>query len=203
MSVLQVAAGRCYPPKIMVVDITSITDISTIQCQHQENHNASNQTSHLLSGVNLASIDNSLEWLQVLIQYLQKAGLKATLESSWAEIIQQLQDQSVDLLLVYLTEDKIQTEILLALEALRKLTVDLPPILVIVPTNHEVIEDGIDFNYNEKYQYTPQTEPCDLQIQSLPSIQANMGQIIAQFLSRSIPMGELINHIYQTLKIKK
>ena len=75
-------------------------------------------------------------------------------------MIQQLQHQSVDLLLIYLTEDKIQTEILLSLEILIKIAVDLPSILVIVPTNHKDIEDETEFNYNlvtsETHQDTPQ-----------------------------------------------
>ncbi|CCH68307.1 hypothetical protein RINTHH_21520 [Richelia intracellularis HH01] len=43
-------------------------------------------------------------------------------------MIQQLQHQSVNLLLIYLTEDKIETEILLILEILIKIAVDLPSI---------------------------------------------------------------------------
>ncbi|WP_196794907.1 hypothetical protein [Richelia intracellularis] len=42
---------------IMAVDITSLTDISTIKYQHQESHNVANQSSHPLPEGNLASID--------------------------------------------------------------------------------------------------------------------------------------------------
>ncbi|CCH68308.1 hypothetical protein RINTHH_21530 [Richelia intracellularis HH01] len=41
----------------MAVDITSLTDISTIKYQHQESHNVANQSSHPLPEGNLASID--------------------------------------------------------------------------------------------------------------------------------------------------
>ena len=52
-------------------------------------------------------------------------------------MIQQLQHQSVNLLLIYLTEDKIETEILLILEILIKIAVDLPSIQKVWTTDSD------------------------------------------------------------------
>ena len=147
---MQIAAGRCCPPNILVVDVTSLPDLPGVKYQYQEKYKDRNKSSHSLPEVNLVSIHRGSEWLQALIQYLQTAGLKGSLGRYWAEIIQQLRHKSVDLLLLYLTEDTISDEVLSALKTLRELIVDLPPILVIVSVNHTVLPTEIDSNSSQE-----------------------------------------------------
>ncbi|MBC1270511.1 hypothetical protein GNF07_26035, partial [Trichormus variabilis FSR] len=71
------------------------------------------------------------EWFQALIQYLQTAGLKAAIGRCWAEVNQQIRHNSVDLLLICLGEAPIHQDVLKALKALKFVTVNLPPILVL------------------------------------------------------------------------
>ncbi|NRB08948.1 MAG: hybrid sensor histidine kinase/response regulator [Richelia sp.] len=204
LSVLQIAAGRCCPPNILVVDVTSLPDLPGIKYQYQEKYKDRNKSSHLLPEVNLVSIHRGSEWLQALIQYLQTAGLKATLGRYWAEIIQQLRHKSVDLLLLYLTEDTISDEVLSALKTLRELIVDLPPILVIVSVNHTVLPTEIDSNSSQEINLdNVKVESHYLQTHILQSIKAAMGQVTTQLLPYFISMEELLDNIYQTLKIKK
>jgi signal transduction histidine kinase/CheY-like chemotaxis protein len=203
LSVLQIAAGRCCPPSILVVDVPSLPDLPGIKHQHRKTNQL--KTAHPSPGLNFASIHRGSEWLQALIQYLQTAGFKATLGRSWAELLQQLRHQSVDLLLICLTEPTMQTEVLAALKMLRKLTVDLPPVLVIVSMPNQVLATYPDWNFDPIQEVDVdniKTECHPSHFHALKSIKVAMGQVATQFLPRSISMEELLDHMYQALTMK-
>ncbi|HEY9651067.1 MAG TPA: hypothetical protein V6C95_10420, partial [Coleofasciculaceae cyanobacterium] len=69
-------------------------------------------------------------WLQALIQYLETAGFRSLLSCSWAELYRQLQDQSVDLLLIRLTDITDASALINALIYLAQLP-QRPPILIL------------------------------------------------------------------------
>ncbi|HIK12944.1 MAG TPA: response regulator [Oscillatoriaceae cyanobacterium M33_DOE_052] len=74
---------------------------------------------------------NDGAWLPALIQYLQTAGFKGTIASSWSEVWQQLHHQGVDLLVLYWRHGLKPSPSLL--EALRDLgqVHSLPPVFVL------------------------------------------------------------------------
>ncbi|HYW20551.1 MAG TPA: ATP-binding protein [Nodularia sp. (in: cyanobacteria)] len=126
LSVLQIASGIYCPPSILVVDLTMLDDLPQIRRKQVRD----NQT------VSKSLLNNDItqrgsEWFQALIQYLQTAGLKAAMGRYWAEVIQQIRHQSVDLLLICLGDSSVHEEVLKELKALADLPFELPPILVI------------------------------------------------------------------------
>ncbi len=210
-SVLQIAAGRCCPPSILVVDVTSLPDLPSVKYQQIQTNELANQSLHGSKNgnssqeLNFASIHRGSEWLQALIQYLQTAGFKATLGRSWAEFLQQLRHQSVDLLLICLTESTIQAEVLAVLEILRQITVDLPPVLVIVSMPDRVLTAYPELNFDGIQAVDVdriKTASYSLPSHTLKSIQTAMGEVVTQVLPRSISMEELLDYIYQALAIK-
>ncbi|HEY9831769.1 MAG TPA: ATP-binding protein [Stenomitos sp.] len=71
-------------------------------------------------------------WLQALMQYLQTAGFRSVLSCSWTEIYHQLQEQSVDLLLIRIKDMSDASGLVSGLLALTQLQKQkLPPILVL------------------------------------------------------------------------
>jgi len=72
---------------------------------------------HLVARYRFAITSHSLgfEWCQALIQYLQTGGFRSMMARSWVEVLQQIRQQSVDLLLICLGESKNRTAVLAAL----------------------------------------------------------------------------------------
>ncbi|WP_449419109.1 ATP-binding response regulator [Phormidium nigroviride] len=108
---------------------------------------------------------------QALIQYLQTAGFRGAIAGSWAEVLQQLQYQSVDLLLICLREDS-SPSLVQALSKLRQMPAK-PPILVL--------------------DYRCQTN------RESPAIDSILGEIAAQLLSSSLSVAQLLQQIEQSL----
>jgi len=64
---------------------------------------------------------------QALIQYIQTAGFRGSIAQSWTEVLQQLQYQSVDLVLLCLQDAPSESSAMLqALSNLRQMSVKLP-----------------------------------------------------------------------------
>jgi len=83
----------------LVVDIATLPDLLTPMVT---SFTASLSPSHSLG----------FEWCQALIQYLQTGGFRSMMARSWAEVLQQIRQQSVDLLLICLGESKNRTAVL-------------------------------------------------------------------------------------------
>ncbi|MEC4812130.1 MAG: ATP-binding protein [Scytonema sp. PMC 1069.18] len=191
LSVLQIASGACCPPSISVVDLAILPDLPEMRHQQQRGYqfNSSfnsimtgDNSLHPLQGLQPPTFYRGSEWFQALIQYLQTAGFKASINRSWAELLQQIRHQSIDLLLICLGESSLQKEVYLALKALEKLPFDLPPILVLDQRLHssedsqEVLDKPLE---NE-----------ELVLQALAK----------KILQRSLSMEELLNEINQVLR---
>jgi signal transduction histidine kinase/CheY-like chemotaxis protein len=205
LSVLQIAASICCPPSILVVDLALLPDLPDTKYKRAASGDGYNRGSVGASakldsdrsgkGASLGeltadentpfpsqslkspTISRGSEWFQALIQYLQTAGLKATMGRSWAELLQQLRHESVDLLLICLGETKTRKEVFLALKALGQLPFKLPPVLVLDQRrNPDISDEG--------------------------SLENVVGAIASQILPRSVSMEDLLNHINQALSTK-
>jgi len=130
LSVLQIASGFCCPPNILVVDLTMLQDLLPTRLRH--------------SPLQDATTGRGSEWFQALIQYLQTAGFKAAMGRCWAEVLQQIRHQSVDLLLICLGESTLDQEAHKVSKSLRDLPFNLPPILVIDQRLNQVTPQEIE-----------------------------------------------------------
>jgi signal transduction histidine kinase/CheY-like chemotaxis protein len=185
LSVLQIAAGICCPPSILVVDLAILPDLPEAKRQHmqgdrsQENFALANlslkeNASFSTQDLKPLTISRGSEWFQALIQYLQTAGLKATMGRSWAEMLQQLRHESVDLLLICLGESNITKEVYSALQTIGQLPVKLPPVLILDQRlNPHISEENL--------------------------LENAAGAITSEILPRSISMEDLLIHINQAL----
>jgi signal transduction histidine kinase/CheY-like chemotaxis protein len=102
LQVIQVAAGFAWRPSVLAIDLAHL------------NHESAKES----------------EWLQAMMQYIQTAGFRGTVGRSWAEVLQKLQAQSVDLLLICWHDTKIHSATLQAVSSLKSLK-SKPPILVL------------------------------------------------------------------------
>lgn len=154
LEVLQVAAGMNRKPSILVMDIKS--------------------SQNLVAG---ATPTSGTCWRQALIQYLETAGFRSILSLSWAEVHRQLQDQTVDLVLLRLKDD-CQTEVLLdELGSLAKLPLR-PPLFVLDQRLQEV--------KNSK-------DKLNSKLESL------LSKVATQVLPGSVSMSQLLHSINQIL----
>lgn len=183
LSVLQIAAGICCPPNILVVDFTMLRDLPQIRRKQAKGYNlARNSSLNAINGeYGQVYSGRGAEWLQALIQYLKTAGLKATIGRCWAEVLQQIHHQSVDLLLICLGDTAIHKEVQKALHKLTEPSLKLPPILIIDQRSHSAseIENGRTWKNSD----------------SSSSLAGFVGGVATQILPRSISMEDLLNQI--------
>ncbi|WP_246162662.1 ATP-binding protein [Brasilonema sennae] len=189
LSALQIASDTCYcPPNILVVDLGILPDLPDTThkqikgCRTPKNFSLNSP----IAGENTPCpwiISRGSEWFQALVQYLQTGGFKASMSRSWAELLQQIRHQSVDLLLICLGECSINKEVHSALKALQQLPFDLPPVLL------------LDQRLN-----SDQVEDEQTHIPQLESIETLINTLASQILPRSISMENLLNEINKTLE---
>jgi signal transduction histidine kinase/CheY-like chemotaxis protein len=183
LSVLQIAAGVCCPPSILVVDLTVLPDLP----KTRRGNLSKSLEVELLQGLQPMSISRASDWFQALIQYLQTAGLKSSMARSWAELLQQIRHRSIDLLLICLSESTDEKQIYSAINALSKLPFRLPPLLVL---DRRVSDEEV----------VTLSEPMQAAISSLTSKDGNPFDLKTQVLPRSTSMEELLNRINLGLK---
>ncbi|MBO3460697.1 ATP-binding protein [Aetokthonos hydrillicola Thurmond2011] len=189
LSVLQIAAGVSCPPSILVVDFAMLPDLPEIKQKprsgyRSQKHSPPNRLATQMNtpcaslGLKPLTISRGSEWFQALIQYLLTAGLKAVMGRSWAELLQQIRHGSADLLLICLGESNSrQQEVYSALQTLRQLPFNLPPVLV--------LDQRLNSNEAEETQDN--------------NIETVLGTLTNHILPRSISMEDLLTHIHQAL----
>ncbi|GAA6620903.1 ATP-binding protein [Scytonema sp. NUACC26] len=197
LSVLQIASGVCCPPSVLVLDLTILPDLPETKLQKKtyqvekatavssmfgENHSCP------IQGLQPFTVCRGSEWFQALIQYLQTAGFKASMSRSWAELLQQIRHQSIDLLLICLGESTLTKEVHSALKALGKLPFDLPPVLL--------LDQRLNSTNLENEKSTVVKQKTKNQANSSETV---LDSVTCQILPRSISMEELLNKINQTL----
>ena len=164
---LKVASGMRWKPSLLVIDIAMPVP--------SEKHSSSLKS----------------EWFQALIQYLQTAGFSAAIGHSWAEVLQQIRQQSVDLLLICLG-DSIHPGVLAALTALGEQH-ELPPILILEQSQGEVRQHF----YQDLEE--PTTSKGSKTQDTVDSLETILGAIATKILPPSLSMAELLAEINQTL----
>jgi signal transduction histidine kinase/ActR/RegA family two-component response regulator len=115
LQVIQVAAGMSRKPNILVMNIGEQGRQDT--GKPAESKLSTSSTVHS-------------SWLQALMQYLQTAGFRSLLSCSWTEVYRQLQEQSVDLLLIRLKDINDTSALVNDLNSLAQLA-KTPPIFVL------------------------------------------------------------------------
>lgn len=199
LSVLQIASGICCPPSILVVDLTMLDYGVSVQPDADQGdqtvakYSPNNDGNHSLHGLAI----RGSEWFQALIQYLQTAGLKASMGRCSAEVIQQIRHQSVDLLLICLGDSSVPQEVLKELKALADLPFNLPPILIIDQRSSHTPTDSLA------------EKPCKSLVaaenftselaQFVVRIVSRKEDIAPEILPRSISMEDLLAQINQAL----
>jgi len=129
---IQVAAGMSWKPSILFADIATLPDL-------QRNLGGNGETAEVENADGRSTniefpIPNSefaYPNFQALRQYIQTAGFRGANARCWTEVVQQLQYQSVDLVLLCLRDVPSESSAMLpALSNLRQMT-EKPPILVL------------------------------------------------------------------------
>lgn len=165
LQVIQIAAGYNRRSTILAVDAATLPALLDV---------ASSESA--VAGI-LGSFPKESEWLQALTQYLQTAGLRGLVGRSRQEVLQQLQSQSIDLLLICWTEQTPQPTTLELLAALQQVECK-PPILV------------LDHRFHEETGQSPASE-------GLPEV---LRELATAIFPPSLPMEALLQQIYQILK---
>lgn len=188
LSVLQIASGICCPANILVVDLTMLRDFPQVRRKQTKGYQIEKNCS-----ISSETAERGSEWFQALIQYLQTAGFKAAMSPCWAEVLQQIRHQSVDLLLICLGESAIHKDVLKALKTLGDSPDKLPPIVVLnqrLNSSETTFPAGVAYNEIDKRKKN-----------GLESIETVVGAIATRILPRSISMEDLLNQINQTLAV--
>ncbi|MEH2240382.1 MAG: ATP-binding protein [Nostoc sp.] len=188
LSVLQIASGICCPPNILVVDLTMLRDFPQVRRKQVKGYQTEKNCS-----ISSETVERGSEWFQALIQYLQTAGFKAAISPCWAEVLQQIRHQSVDLLLICLGESAIHKDLLKALKTLGDSPDKLPPILVL---NQRLNRPKTAFQPGVAYKEIDKQKKNGLE-----SIETVVSAIATQILPRSISMEDLLNQINQALAV--
>lgn len=196
LSVLQIASGVCCPPNILVVDLTILPDLPEARHNQPRSYRSNSLLGSMIAEGNVSCpvegltppIYRGSEWFQALIQYLQTAGFKASMSRSWAELLQQIRHQSVDLVLICLGESTFEKEVYSALKALGQLPFELPPVLV------------LDQRLNSTPSEDKRSSILSANTEQL-ELETVLSTIASQILPRSVSMEELLNGINETLSV--
>ncbi|MEG4342501.1 ATP-binding protein [Microcoleus sp. A003_D6] len=170
--VIQVAAGMSWKPSILLADISTLPDLHRTAGGNPtgelENRDRSTEAE-----IPIPNAKFSTPNLQALIQYIQTAGFRGSIAPSWTEVLQQLQYQSVDLVLLCLRDAPSEsTAMLQALSNLRQMAVKLP-ILV----------------WDYRSAVNSESEAIDFLLQ----------EVSAKILPSSLSAAQLLEKIQQTL----
>ncbi|MCW5317705.1 hybrid sensor histidine kinase/response regulator [Nostoc sp. KVJ3] len=188
LSVLQIASGICCPPNILVVDLTMLRDFPQVRRKPAKSSRTEQNCS-----ISSETAERGSEWFQALIQYLQTAGFKAAMSPCWAEVLQQIRHESVDLLLICLGESAIHKDVLKALKTLGDSPDKLPPILVL---NQRLNHPETSFQAGVAYKAIDKQKKNGLE-----SIETVVSAIATRILPRSISMEDLLKQINQALAV--
>ncbi|PSB47128.1 hybrid sensor histidine kinase/response regulator, partial [filamentous cyanobacterium Phorm 6] len=124
--VIQVAAGMSWKPSILFADISSLPDLHRAASGNATGE-LDNRDRSTVAEIPIPSSQFSSPNFQALIQYIQTAGFRGAIAPCWTEVLQQLQYQSVDLVLLCLRDAPSASPAMLqALSNLRQMAVKLP-----------------------------------------------------------------------------
>jgi hypothetical protein len=148
--VIQVAAGMSWKPSILFADISTLPDLQRTAAGNAGTLEVENAD----RPANVEFPANSSEFahpnFQALIQYIQTAGFRGSIARSWVEVLQQLQYQSVDLVLLCLRDDPSESPPMLqALSNLRQIAATMPILVLDYRCIATSESEAIDFLLKE------------------------------------------------------
>ncbi|MDX2100109.1 MAG: ATP-binding protein [Leptolyngbyaceae cyanobacterium bins.59] len=179
LQVLQVAAGVNWKPVVVAVDLALLTNEIVGPVDEGEGVNA--WMAQELTDPSSSRSGHRVEWLQMLVQYLQTAGLKGIVSYSWLDVLRQLQCQCVDLVVIRLPELDLECQscrhylqaAIYALTLLERIEIR-PPILVLnqpeLSTDQSLaslVQDDIHCLQKLLVQLKTRTLPNSLSMQTL------------------------------------
>ncbi len=170
--VIQVAAGMSWKPSILFADISTLPDLHRTAGGNPtaELENRDRPTN---AEIPLPNSQFSTPNFQALIQYIQTAGFRGSIAPCWTEVLQQLQYQSVNLVLLCLPDAPSASPAMLqALSNLRQMGVKRP-ILV----------------WDYRSAVNSESEAIDFLLQ----------EVSAKILPSSLSAAQLLDKIQQTL----
>lgn len=201
LQVVQVAAGMSRRPNLVIMDVGEPEQDTPIVASYPPTGSVQHQAEHSLAPESSSPTSVGVEpstpspivtpstwqssWLQALKQYLQAAGYRSLLMSSWDDVCRQLQEQSVDLLVIRLRDSSDTLALVNSLTALTKLPTR-PPILVLdhrlnAPACNEASTHSPNsFCKLESLLVTLGTQIVQGHSQSMPALLAQIHQILTQ-----------------------
>jgi len=183
LAVLQNAAGISWEHSILLVDVATLPDLQAVSSEEPEKY----------SSLSLRS-----EWFQALNQYLQTAGFRGAIARSWEEVLQQIRQQSVDLLLICVGESQLTPAVLTALKELGQQH-NLPPVLVLDQDLSEA-EATQQFPHSlGKRESTPNPSVAIAVSDTTQLLELVLREIATEILPHNISMEELLERIHRTL----
>lgn len=194
LPVLEIAAGIGFKPSLLVVDLATLPELSDASLLEVET------IDHLQENYSSSPSLRS-EWFQALLQYLHTAGFRGIMGRSWAAVLQQIRQQSVDLLLICLSDPPLNPGALAVLKGLGQQH-NLPPVLVLDQRTRQG-EMRQQFHHHLESPTEPDTEYWSLDTMTSQTdaveLKAVLGAIAAQILPSSLSMEELLTAIKQSL----
>jgi hypothetical protein len=170
--VIQVAAGMSWKPSILFADISTLPDLHRT-AGGNPTEELENRDRPTTAEIPLPNSQFSTPNFQALIQYIQTAGFRGSIAPCWTEVLQQLQYQSVDLVLLCLRDAPSESPAMLqALSNLRQMAVKRP-ILV----------------WDYRSAVNSESEAIDFLLQ----------EVSAKILPSSLSAAQLLDKIQQTL----
>lgn len=171
---IQVAAGMSWKPRILFADISTLPDLHQNIRENGEMGGIENDNLQTNIEFPIPTSDSSNPNFKALIQYIQTAGFRGAIALQWQEVLQQLQYQSVDLVLLCLRDTHLEfPSVLQALSNLQQMT-RKPPILV------------LDYRCN----VSSESEAIDFLLQ----------EVSAQILPSSLSAAQLLDRIQQSIQ---
>lgn len=189
LPVLQIAAGKSCKASILVVDVATLND-----SQLRSPESPSPPNFHSAKGS---------EWFQALIQYLDTAGFIGVMAHSWAEVLQKINQQSIDLLLICLGNSRVDPSVVAAIKMVEQQYV--PPILIL--EQHLSQRKRHDSPLGDGQECACSSDAVEF-LKSVSEAIANDNPLsengltdtyTTQILPPSVSMAELLDQIHQIL----
>ncbi|MGF1494218.1 MAG: ATP-binding protein [Microcoleaceae cyanobacterium] len=234
LQAIQVAAGMTWKPNILVVDLLSLADLGDLEqvrndalkspypqgpvCTLQTSEIGSDLLEHQdnnLTGTVSCVIDPKSVVCQdgdptskidrALVQYFQTAGFRGSMSHSWAEVLQQIRCQSVDLLLICIRDFMSRTliDVLASVEMLS----NKPAIIIFDQSNFKIgsnhyLDDHLNDHSKRPNKSGSQRISAATSVQFSEDLQAKIEKLQIKILPCHMSMAELLEQIKQSLEVQ-
>ncbi len=184
LQVIQVAVGMNWKPNILLVDFSIIPDFQESDAVSPVNELTASVPDDNLEQTEAQTSRFKTRIDRALVQYLQTAGFRGLMAQSWSEVLQQVQYQSVDLLLI--CTQNLSPVLLQVLSTLDQISINFP---ILIFNQSNIPLDAFSDN----------NESQDTSSQLNQEIQALIKKMDIKVLPGQISMSDLLEHIKQAL----